>query len=530
MRNNKEITLDDLRNGEYEIIDIRSKQAYIGIHIANSININQKESIEKYAKNNPDKKYALSCFSATKSKALAHQINLDNVYFLNANLLQIAEYGLQIIESSSDFTAKLLKTKQDIYEKYLANKKAWIVAFSGGKDSTCVLQLMYDMLCKMSSNELNPTYAIVSNTLVEAPNVENYLHKIVTAIKLDANMRKIPFEIIMVSPDPQDQFWVNLIGKGYPSPTRTFRWCTERLKINPTYKIVKQIIKKHSEAILMLGVRTSESQNRKNSIQKRIRNEAGFSNHDNYPNTLIYSPITDWTTDDVWTYLSTHNPSPWGISHNELFDLYAKASNDECQFIIDKSQNSCGGSRFGCWVCTLVDEDKSMQGFIKNGENNLKPLNEFRDFIKQARENPDMRNDFGRDNKFRLGPFTSETRKEILHRLLSAEMEFKKDGGSNLISDSQIKLIAKEWSKEFDSENSAIKIAKEYDRMKDFSEIIEEKLPDEEIIDNINSEYANMAKAIIKEAISISNNGAKSSDIIEIIRKNIKNESAKIKE
>lgn len=126
-------------------------------------------------------------------------------------------------------------------------------------------------------------------------------------------MRGLPFEIIVAHPLPQNEFWVNLIGKGYPSPTRIFRWCTERLKINPMKSIVKNIVEKHGSAIMTLGVRKSESINRRRSIEKRTVSEDGFSKHDDYENVLIYSPITEWLTEDVWSYLTTQNPPPWGI-------------------------------------------------------------------------------------------------------------------------------------------------------------------------------------------------------------------------
>ena len=388
------------------------------------------------------------------------------------------------------------------------------------------MQLMYEMITKLPKDELNPTYAILSDTLVEAPNVAVYFKNIVKAINLDAKMRELPFEIIVAHPSPQNEFWVNLIGKGYPSSTRIFRWCTERLKINPMKSIVKNIVEKHGSAIMTLGVRKSESMNRRRSIEKRTVSEDGFSKHDDYENVLIYSPITEWLTEDVWSYLTTQNPPPWGISHAKLFSLYSQASGDECQFIIDKSQSSCGGSRFGCWVCTLVNEDKSMQGFIKSGESSLAVLNEFRNFIKEARENCSMRCDFKKDGSFRPGPFTSSARKEILRRLLRAEAEFKACGGSELISDEQLGMIAKIWEKEFDSESSCITISKEFGRMQN----IEISTPILEDIDLINttSKGGEAAKRIISEIVR--KEGIKDNEIYEIIMKNIDDETAKLGE
>lgn len=509
------------------VIDIRSKQAYLATHIINSINLTTKDEIIKFISQNPFKEYILCCMSSHKAAKLANEINMPNVKYYNGNMLEAKDSGVEFISSDDSFKKLINQTKTEILNKYLSYKRAFIIAFSGGKDSTCVLQLFYEMIINLPKDKLNPTYAILSDTLVEAPNVENYLKEIVQAINSDAKKRKIPFEILLAKPSPKDEFWVNLVGKGYPSPTRTFRWCTERLKIKPMKSIVKTITDKHGSAILALGVRKSESLNRKHSIEKRTLSEDGFSKHDDYENVLIFSPIKEWSTDDVWSYLTAHNPPSWGLSHNRLFELYTQASGDECQFIIDKNQSSCGGSRFGCWVCTLVNEDKSMQGFIKSGEKSFEPLNRFRNFIKDARENKELRSDFKKDGRCLPGPFTSEARKQIFRLLMQCEEEFKNNGGDALISDEQILLIAKEWNKDFDSENSCIKIAKEYGRMENI-EIVEQYLPDESLIENM--EYANTTKSIIKEAISLKNSGAKDSDIYSIIEKHLNNQTMKIKD
>lgn len=514
-------------NTNATIIDIRSKQAYLANHIINSVNLSTKDQILSFISQNPHNEYILCCMSSYKAAKLAYEINLSNVKYYNGNMLEAQNSGIEFISSDDSFTKILNNTKDEILDKYLRYKRAFIIAFSGGKDSTCVLQLFYEMIVNLPKDRLNPTYAILSDTLVEAPNVESYLKDIVEAINLDAKRREIPFEILLAKPSPKDEFWVNLIGKGYPSPTRTFRWCTQRLKIKPMKSIVKEITDRHGSAIMVLGVRKNESLNRKYSIEKRSLSEDGFNKHDDYENVLIFSPIKEWSTDDVWGYLTTNNPPPWGLGHNKLFELYTQASGDECQFIIDKSQSSCGGSRFGCWVCTLVNEDKSMQGFIKSGEKSFKPLNEFRNFIKEARENKDLRSDFKKDGRYMPGPFTSEARKKIFRLLMECEKKFKSSGGSELISDEQILLIAKEWNKDFDSENSCIKIAKEYRRMNNL-EITEYRLPDEDLIDSM--DYATITKSIIKEATSLKNIGAKNEKIYSVVEKHINNETMKIKD
>ena len=398
-----------------------------------------------------------------------------------------------------------------------------------------MLQLVYEMLVALPPHLRRPTYAIASNTLVEAPHIDRFLHAVIDSINSHAKQNNIPFEVIIVEPSLKDDFWVNLIGKGYPSPTRTFRWCTERLKINPAKAQVAKITREFGSCILLLGSRKSESSNRKHSIEKRILNEDGYSQHHDFPNTLTFSPIAEWDTDSVWGYLLSHKPL-WDKDHSELFALYSKASGDECQFITDLKQSSCGGSRFGCWVCTVVNEDKSMQGFISTGETNLQPLNEFRNFIKELREDSDARADYKRDGRAvykvgGLGPFLSSTRVKILTKLLQAESEFQANGGSQLLEDGQILAIQKEWDKDFDLDKTAIQIAQKFGRLKEF--IMEKsKILHQEILQEVLKEFSQNSMYSLDLA-SVQNLIATSVEFYTNVKKNraetlIKEEISKI--
>ena len=100
--------------------------------------------------------------------------------------------------------------------------------------------------------------------------------------------------------------------------------------------------------------------------QGRIRDR--LSPNASLPTSLIYSPIEDWENNEVWLYLN-ETDNPWGQSNDELFRLYRGATADnECPLVVDTTTPSCGDSRFGCWVCTLVDKDKSMQAMIINDQ------------------------------------------------------------------------------------------------------------------------------------------------------------------
>ncbi|MDT9196341.1 DNA phosphorothioation system sulfurtransferase DndC, partial [Limnospira sp. PMC 1245.20] len=190
------------------------------------------------------------------------------------------------------------------------------------------------------------------------PVVSAWVRNSIKIIKMAAKKQELPFNPHLLQPELTETFWVGLIGKGYPAPTGKFRWCTDRLKIQPSNRFIRDVIRKSGEAILVLGIRKAESKSRAIRMEqyekKRVR--AHLSPNMNLPNSLVYSPIEDWDNDEVWLYLMQWE-NPWGYSNKDLFTMYKGASADnECPLVVDTSTQTCGSSRFGCWVCTLVSQ------------------------------------------------------------------------------------------------------------------------------------------------------------------------------
>lgn len=357
----------------------------------------------------------------------------------------------------------LVEARKRLAELYFADMRPWVVAYSGGKDSTAILQLVYELVALLKSEgraTTKPVYVISSDTRVESPNVARYvadsLHRIETAAR-EADM---PIFTRLVAPQPEESFWGKLIGLGYPSPTRWFRWCTTNMKIRPSRRAIEGITRQYGSVILLLGTRSSESSQRGNAIAARDTNNQGLNRHHEIPNALVATPIVDWTTDQVWEYLYANDP-PWGGDHGFMLNLYRQANGGECPVVLDLNTPSCGGSRFGCWTCTVVKEDKSMQGFIQSGEEGLQPLNEFRDWLKTIREDMSRRSPLRRDGKTAgPGPFNAATRMEILDGLLAMEARV----GFPLISDDDLQYIQEAWSVEFDYSHTVAQIAARHGR------------------------------------------------------------------
>src|SRR5258708_39721238 len=81
----------------------------------------------------------------------------------------------------------------------------------------------------------------------------------------------LPITPHKLTPEIEDSFWVNLIGKGYPAPRLKFRWCTERLKIKPSNKFIREVVRSSGEAILVLGTRKAESKIGAACMAQRVR-------------------------------------------------------------------------------------------------------------------------------------------------------------------------------------------------------------------------------------------------------------------
>ena len=305
---------------------------------------------------------------------------------------------------------------------------------------------------------------VVSNdTMVESPLVLAHLNMSSSAIRGAAESLGLPLVVARTLPDPDKTFWVLLIGKGYPSPNNQMRWCTDRLKISPTSTYIKKNIEKHQSAIILLGVRKSESNTRLKSIEKyKDIADTNLTPHSSLPGAFIFRPIVDLTTDEVWEILGTY-PSPWGGTHRELFQLYRDAEGGECPVVLSKDEApGCGtnNSRFGCWTCTVVEKDRSLQGFIDSGKEVYKPLVEYRNGLVKIRNNPSYRSAIRRNGRLTFdltgkhipGPFTIQARREIFSKLIATQEEF----GGELITEAEIDLIHKIWAVEIQNEESLV--------------------------------------------------------------------------
>jgi len=284
------------------------------------------------------------------------------------------------------FEAVIAELEEEVRDLYRADDVPWIIGYSGGKDSTAILQLIWNAIAALpKSHRKKPVHVISTDTMVENPVVSAWVAKSLDTMREAAAEQDLPIEAHKLTPAVADSFWVNLIGKGYPAPRHKFRWCTERLKIKPSNTFITNIVKLGGEAILVLGTRKAESSRRSASMtaheKGRIRDR--LSPNASLPGTSVYTPIETWSNDDVWFYLM-QTANPWGYNNRDLLGMYAGATEDgECPLVVDDTTPSCGTSRFGCYVCTLVEKDKSLTAMVQNDEELewMQPLLELRNLI-----------------------------------------------------------------------------------------------------------------------------------------------------
>lgn len=350
---------------------------------------------------------------------------------------------------------------------YLEDMIPWICGYSGGKDSTAVVQLVWYALRELPPEKRRKTVHIIStDTLVESPVVAIWATESLRKMENQAAADGLPIVPHRLTPTTTNTFWVNLIGRGYPYPRKDFRWCTDRMKIEPSNRFIKSVLNAESEAILVLGTRKAESATRRAVMEgyekKRYRDH--LSPNGSFPNSYVFSPIENWSNDNVWQYL-VQVPNPWGHSNKDLLAMYSGASSDgECPLVIDTSTPSCGNSRFGCWVCTMVTEDKSMAAMIQNDEEKawMLPMLEFRnEIVGQQGSDRDRRDFRKRDGRLQWhngrlvhGPYTKKAREGLLRRLLEVEKlvhEIGPDEIKNvpLITMDELRMIRQIWLDDF---------------------------------------------------------------------------------
>ena len=405
------------------------------------------------------------------------------------NQYDLEDY-IEFIENESFAGSQLHNFVADTQRVYMADKRPWVLGYSGGKDSSAMMTLIYFALLGLKPEDRHkPVFVVASDTLVETPMVVDHVEKSLKLIEEGAKREGLPITSHKVVPKSNNTFWANLLGKGYPAPTRNFRWCTERMKIDPVSTFIKERVSEYDEVIVVLGSRSQESASRAQVIKKHKIDGSDLAVHTTLSNAFIYTPIDTWSVDDVWKILrlchlkteetpyGTKNKwfdkydleweNPWGGKNLVLWNLYKDSSGQgECPMVIDETTPSCGNSRFGCWTCTVVTRDRAMESLIQNGEQWMTPLLKYRNILSRS-TSPKLkkkyRNHIRRDGRlafktlkedkervltddYTTGPYKLKYRQHAMRLLLNIQKQFNDQGRDvELITVDELHAVRHEW-------------------------------------------------------------------------------------
>jgi DNA sulfur modification protein DndC len=247
------------------------------------------------------------------------------------------------------------------------------------------------------------------------------------------------------------------------------------MKIKPANAFILDRVAEFGEVVMVLGSRKGESGTRDQVLKAHEIKGSRLRRHSMLPNAFVYTPIEEFGAQDVWIYL-LQVKSPWGVDNTRLVGMYKNAQAGECPLVVDTSTPSCGNSRFGCWVCTVVKQDHSMEAMVDNGEEWLFPLLEFRDLLASTQD-PEVKFKY-RDVKRRdgkvwskkdgtpiPGPYRLDTCRDFLRKLLEIETKIRSTGpdkAARLISPDELHEIRRLWRTERqDWEDSVPRIYRE---------------------------------------------------------------------
>lgn len=317
------------------------------------------------------------------------------------------------------------------------SEKHWIIAYSGGKDSTATLKIFLAALKKVDKKP-RAVSLIYCDTGVENPVIDEYVKRTLQKIDNETTALGIDVSIDILRAPLDDRFFAKVAGRGYPTPTNHFRWCTKALRINPVTKFIQTY--GSEDAVVVLGSRRDESQQRKRSIQK---NGDDYWQKQGGSSASVFLPILDLNISDVWDAIFLLG-TPVSIDASEIERLYRDASG-ECPVIKSPNSPPCGSGRFGCWTCTVVRKDHSAIKLVDAGHAQLAPFLEFRNWLAEVRNDEARRWPVRRNGVRRPGPFSIEAREEILFGLLQLE----KSTGIEVFADGEIEHILGLWKKDY---------------------------------------------------------------------------------
>jgi DNA sulfur modification protein DndC len=235
---------------------------------------------------------------------------------------------LTFLERLDSLLREKVKRTWAVFDE-LDKKNKYLLAFSGGKDSTALL-LLYFLWTKQVKKRID-IKVINADTMLESHKLISY----VDVIRRFCDQAKIPFEIVV----NKRSFWDYLIARGLGVPSIHLRWCTNLLKISPMKVTNKNYY-------TLIGTHYGESVKRDISINKRAGENCGSNECgvDKISTDRVISPILEWTNCNVWDFLFMFNDFYGFEIFNTLQEMYKENASEQ------------GSLRMGCVICPVISE------------------------------------------------------------------------------------------------------------------------------------------------------------------------------
>lgn len=330
----------------------------------------------------------------------------------------------QSVDAAIDLTIKSINT-------HGPKHRHWVIAWSGGKDSTMVLTVIIHLLKAGKIDPPDSLTVLYADTRMELPPLAISAQYIMNQIR---NITDFPCRLGVESVcAPIDKrFFVYMLGRGVPPPNnKTLRWCTVALKVAPMQHRVEDLFHEVGEKPLMItGVRRGESAARDGRIAiscSKDNSECGQGWYQaEMPEGLVstLAPADHWRVCNVWDWLAFYAPNHeyggWDTS------LLAEAYGGD-QAVENQARTGCNG-------CPLTDKDTALDGVLRlypESWGHLKPLYKLRPIYREMRRaryrlrqsGEKKKNGSYSANPNRMGPLYISARRYFLSRIISVQDE-----------------------------------------------------------------------------------------------------------
>lgn len=322
----------------------------------------------------------------------------------------------------------------------MLNNHCIVIGYSGGKDSSSCVVIVFLAALQLLKQGITPPHIVVLNadTKVDNPEVDMHIRGELTKMVAFAEKHGLKIIVRRSRPALNDEWAVKILsGRSLPGYPDTQRDCQEGLKGTPMGRLRKQVFQAlqefgYQKPVSISGTRFDESVVRARNMKKRNESDtevvANVKTGD-----LFLSPIAKWREADVWELLNrcVSGDIDMYSDFDDLYRIYGDAGGGGCTYQAERSivAKPCG-ARTGCWSCTPIGRDKSLENMIDGDERYayMRGLNRLQRYLLAIQYDFSKRNWIHRTIRhgyiaFWPDTFSSQTLSDLLAMCLTLDVE-----------------------------------------------------------------------------------------------------------